>query len=377
MGIGDSISHDNHSGLDNAKQQYRPPTSWSTGTHAHNSNNNFNGQHTEGGENQESDRITSNTDRPDDNIAGAASQDTRPTFQPTPSNNINHTHRIPPPDQELSPPHPPTTTESEYDLDIRMKDSREDPVYQFIKRFDPNSPDSHKTSMSASEILNINSQLPTSQDVSTEDDRTPRNHKHANNNINTLNNRGKGEKTESRFNSVNLKPTLPTLDDNSPNTFEDVGNGIHTPERILVPPKLDTTEHPLTTMGPPIYYEWKWAVPAFDLEPPKQSNITHNTTQQHQENRKSPFRDATRPTPQTVKVTQPNTEYNTSSYFVPDYIFPLDKAHPGYDNENAHTSFQVGVARPGRASYGENPACPHCHPAYLNPGTCEPCIVKR
>lgn len=162
----------------------------------------------------------------------------------------------------------------------------------------------------------------------------------------------------------------------------DEQNKIAEPERVLLPPKTEYTLIPSTTMGPPIYYEWRWAVPAFGLEPPKESNdTTSNSTINPQEPGvgTNPFSGVTRYTIADEDATPKprNVEYNISSYLVPDYVFPLDKPHPGYDNEDAQTSFQVEVSRPGRSSYGENPDCPQCHPAYLNPGSCEPCIVKR
>lgn len=47
-------------------------------------------------------------------------------------------------------------------------------------------------------------------------------------------------------------------------------NGIVEPIDGLQPPHLDyKTYDDSTTEGPPIYYQWKWAVPAFVLEPPK------------------------------------------------------------------------------------------------------------
>lgn len=387
VGVGDSLFSQNNNGLDSAKHQYRPPSSWSTGTGVNLGNSNqpkFNhkdqdNQHftNNNEDNYNNDRETTKADTVEhDNLTGAASQDARPTFQPTPqdTNENNAPTKVTLPSKDLLPP--ATESSEEFDLDIRMKD-REDPVYNFIKRFDPNSPDSHKTAMTTSEIIDINSQLPTNQDVSREDERTARKHKHVESNFNKLHVQDKSVTETNRFNSVNQKPTISSLDDNTfANSNEN--SGANVPERVLLPPKRDQSALPSTTMGPPIYYEWKWAVPAFDLEPPKLNNITQVTSQVTDENSsKSPFRDVTRPTPKTVKVTQPNTEYNTSSYFVPDYIFPLDKEHPGYDDDNAETSFKVKVSRAGRASFGENPACPQCHPAYLTPGTCEPCIVKR
>lgn len=215
---------------------------------------------------------------------------------------------------------------------------------------------------------------------SAEDERTPRKHKNVGNDFNRLQTNVKGLPKNSRFDTINLKPapTDAAIVDSS-SRF----NQVPTPENELLPPKNEFSKQPLaaTTEGPAVYYEWKWAGPAQDLEPPKASNQTSPPTGQEKRNVSglSPFSKVTRPPPVEIDAIPPtrNTEYNISSYFVPDYIFPLDKAHPGYDDENAETSFHVKVARPGRASYGENPACPQCHPAYLTPGTCEPCIVKR
>lgn len=245
----------------------------------------------------------------------------------------------------------------------------QDPVFQFIKRFDPNSPDSHKTSMTRTEIIDLNKLLPEGQ-ISSEDITTKKiKPKNNFNNLQTNNDKTFNEGT--RFDNVNTKPTSPTQESSIP-----------IPDRVLLPPKTNFSQLDTTTVGPPVYYEWKWAVPAFDLEPPKAGNETSqnvtNVTPRSNTGGRSPFRDVTRPTiaPEDMTPKPQNTEYNISSYFVPDYVFPLDKAHPGYENDEAETSFQVKIPRAGR-SFGENPDCPQCHPAYLNPGSCEPCVVKR
>ena len=230
--------------------------------------------------------------------------------------------------------------------------------------------------MSRSEIIDINGQLPAGP-ANSEEDRTPRKHKNFGNSFNTFgadNDKSFSEGT--RFDSVNTKPKAA---DEEVEQTKTKNNGVPEPEKVLLPPKVDNAVIPSTTVGPPIYYEWKWAVPAFDLIPPKESNKTNSTNvlQTRSIQGKSPFSSVTRPEPKTTTPEPSNTEYNISSYFVPDYVFPLDKAHPGYESDNAETSFQVRVARPGRQSFGENPKCPQCHPAYLKEGTCEPCIVKR
>lgn len=358
VGVADSISNDD-SGLDSAKQKYRPPTRWST-------------------------RSKSKFNSDIDHLDGAASQEPSPTIRPVsddgnfkpelvriknnrPSSNVNRKReRIP---QQT---YKSTTLES--------TTASGDVVFNFINRFDPNSPDTLDTVISKSDIINLNEQLPQGQ-VSSEEGRTPKKQKNTGNNINNF--RKENDKSFSegtRFNSVNIKPSP----EQSPATDNFSDRDIVVPERILLPPKTDSEvdrSHFLsTTMGPPIYYEWKWAVPAFDLEPPKVGNNTFNTsTVTVRSVDKSPFSHVTRSTlgPDDATPAPVNVEYNISSYSVPDYVFPLDDSHAVYENDDARTSFQVQVSRPGRASYGENPKCPQCHPAYVIPGTCEPCMVKR
>lgn len=436
VGVADSISNDNN-GLDSGKNQYRPPTAWSTGTegkrpqaenqNAQNQRPSFGGQGSSGnrrpGEKNPQNQQNNNRDqgfesqnngqsnsfnnngqfansRPvgsqnQNSQSEYTNQNTQNSFtnqnqglqKPAPTQTtpeFGHSSNVPQPSLDLTPPLAPKPTpeehsSEEYDLDRRMKTNREDPVIDFINRFDPNLPESHKTAMTASEILEINQQLPQGHDVSSEDTRTSRKNKNNGNNFNTLESDQKRVTTQTRFNTVNVKPINPTTP--TPEVSAEPENqGIPQPDVNLLPPKTDYSEPPSTTMGPPIYYEWKWAVPAFDLEPPKLSNVTYNNTVPtgRSAQGKRPFSDVTRPTT-TEEVTPSsfNTEYNISSYFVPDYIFPLDKPHPGYEDDEAQTSFQVNVARPGRSSFGENNACPHCHPGYVKPGTCEPCIVER
>ncbi|KAJ0183530.1 hypothetical protein K1T71_001506 [Dendrolimus kikuchii] len=360
VGIADSISNDNN-GLDSAKKNYRPPSSWSTRS-----------------------KSKFRPVDPVDNLDGAASHEPSPTIRPLRDSekfkpdliNLKNGKKITKPNLELEPPVQPST---ESPTAEELTTASEDAVFKFIKRFDPNSPDSLKTAISKSEIINLNKHLPEGQ-VSSEEDRTPKKQKHSGNTLNKVgkdNDKSFSEGT--RFDSVNIKPiTQQSVPEQTSSS------DITAPERILLPPKTDDeitkSQLPSTTMGPPIYYEWKWAVPAFGLELPKQGNDSYNiSTVTTRSIGKSPFSDVTRSTIADEDATPMprNVEYNISSYFIPDYVFPLDSPHPGYENDDAQTSFQVGVSRPGRASYGENPKCPQCHPAYLEPGTCEPCIVKR
>ncbi|XP_034829035.1 uncharacterized protein js isoform X2 [Maniola hyperantus] len=389
VGISESISSGSED-LDSDKRYYRPPTSWSMKTkrpapvtidtsedsfHFNNekpkrptvTNRDINENHFKFNVNHEKPTFkpASNANTKKDIVFN------QPELEQTyEANKVRPNVKIPPPSRELVAPLPPVkdSESEEYEIDARVK--TQDPVYNFIKRFDPNSPDSIKTTMTRSEIIDLNKHLPDAQ-VSSEEDRIPRNNKNFGNNFNVLQSDKKKGSTEStRFEKVNVK-TNPEL-----NTESNV-NSVPEPAKELLPPKTDFTPLASTTMGPPIYYEWKWAVPAFDLEPPKLSNETALNATNPVKPSKRPFSDHTTTTPKPIDIQPSNTEYNTSSYFVPDFVFPLDSPHPGYDDDAAQTSFQVEVSRPGRASYGENPACPQCHPAYLNPGTCEPCIVRR
>lgn len=373
VGIADSISGVDNNDLDSGKQNYRPPTSWSTGI----------GQHSQRTPARK--YFDTNTDKKvhvtnEDNAAGAASQGPGPTFRPTTITKSEKPVAVSPPSLEISPPFIPvsTTEKSAEGLDVRGRSNPDDPVLNFIKRFDPNSPDSIKTSMTKTEILNINKQLPEGQ-VSSEEEKTPRRSKNFGGKGNTFNtvqrDKKKGSSDESRFDTINSKPVISTTESTASSTST---NQVPVPDRNLLPPKTDYSPIVTTTMGPPIYYEWKWAVPAFDLEPPKIGSPNNNTeVPKVKPLGKRPFSVVPRSTPKMATPSPSNTEYNISSYFVPDYVFPLDGPHPGYDDDDAQTSFQVNIPRPGRASYGENPACPQCHPAYLTPGSCEPCIVKR
>lgn len=68
-------------------------------------------------------------------------------------------------------------------------------------------------------------------------------------------------------------------------------------------------------------------------------------------------------------------------FLIPEYTFPLENVdRPGYEHQNAVNSFQIkypDVETNESRWYGENAECPECHPSFLKPGTCEPCIKLR
>lgn len=69
--------------------------------------------------------------------------------------------------------------------------------------------------------------------------------------------------------------------------------------------------------------------------------------------------------------------------FIPDYTFPLesDADRKSYDKSDSVNSFQIKIPinnkEKERPWYGENAECPECHPSFVKPGTCEPCIKIR
>lgn len=75
---------------------------------------------------------------------------------------------------------------------------------------------------------------------------------------------------------------------------------------------------------------------------------------------------------------------------IPEFTFPLEEIQrPSYTENNALNSFQIRIpddiaqnradisGEKNKAWYGENARCPECHPSFLKPDSCEPCIKFR
>lgn len=199
--------------------------------------------------------------------------------------------------------------------------------------------------------------------------------------------------------------------DNVPRPFS-----VPTPANDLLPPKKEYVFYDdATTKGPPIYYQWKWSIPSFGLEPPLDAPLTDEEkllTQLNPASQDSP--DSNREHNQTARSISSETgnpgenpstsntiaeankrkiQLPTHNYLelrkqlaIPDFTFPLESAGTAqsvYEQEGAVNSFQIKIpayARSdddSRAWYGENAKCPQCHPAFMRPGSCEPCIKIR
>ena len=95
-------------------------------------------------------------------------------------------------------------------------------------------------------------------------------------------------------------------------------------------------------------------------------------------------------TTKTSSSSSTSTARNPSDIFqirkdlsVPEYAFPLENAgRTGYFDADVYNSFQLKIPERRLDTeehlhwYGENPKCPECHPSYVRPGTCEPCIRR-
>uniref|UniRef100_A0A336MMM2 CSON003794 protein n=1 Tax=Culicoides sonorensis TaxID=179676 RepID=A0A336MMM2_CULSO len=154
----------------------------------------------------------------------------------------------------------------------------------------------------------------------------------------------------------------------------------------LLPPFEKEIFHDVaTTVGPPIYYEWKSQVPASELLPPfeNEQQELDNFAAHSQATRSVSGRDSTSFQNALEKLIKSNWTELRTIHSIPEYNFPLDREEfrTGYDNSERVNSFLLKIpdhnALNGREWYGENPKCPDCHPSFLKPGLCTPCIKIR
>lgn len=257
------------------------------------------------------------------------------------------------------------------------------------------------------------------------------------NNINTNTFKSTKPTKKAKFNEVLVD--IPTANARVvPSPFQINVPSIPEPEKVLLPPFETQPEHDIaTTQGPPIYFEWK--IPSNGLEPPKleppigvngrnaaepfsinniNSDLSSSTTikssrivpappgTKNQRSAKSTSTTTTTtqkspsPTPRSVKDLSNEIHFShnpaaTDEEFlklrkdlsVPEFIFPLEvSGRTGYEHLNTLNSFQLeipkekvekGEVETRKTWFGENPKCPECHPTFLKPGTCEPCIKSR
>lgn len=165
-------------------------------------------------------------------------------------------------------------------------------------------------------------------------------------------------------------------------------DSIPIPSAELLPPFEEFSKLDSVTLGPPIYYEWKANIPSIDLLPPLEDNdqldvnssgdvigahsqTTRSISEQSLENS---FEKAIK------KLLGTNYSLLKKELSIPEYQFPLEgeDARTGYERKEAVNSFQIKIPNKRVLEwYGENPNCPECHPSFVKPGTCEPCVKIR
>lgn len=240
----------------------------------------------------------------------------------------------------------------------------------------------------------------------------------------------KSSRKSVKFNEISVD--LPTSKAKAvPSPFQINVPSILEPEKVLLPPFESQPDHDIaTTQGPPIYFEWK--IPSNGLEPPKlepaigvngrnspepfslnsinsdldgattikSSKIVPAPTATKSQRAAKPSTTTQRsPTPRSIKDSSNEIHFShnpaTDEEFlklrkdlsVPEFIFPLEiSGRTGYEHLNTLNSFQLeipkkkvdkGEIETRKTWFGENPRCPECHPTFLKPGTCEPCIKSR
>ncbi|XP_055301811.1 mucin-2-like [Sitodiplosis mosellana] len=178
----------------------------------------------------------------------------------------------------------------------------------------------------------------------------------------------------------------------------------------LVPPLFESFNNvklPSISLQPPAYSP----LPMFNDTVPSATNHSFpsfsalNVNSFTHSNDKSQTQRSVSSTPTAANSisTKRNSETSTFNYVelkkkfsVPEFTFPLENVErPSYTETNAVNSFQIKIPDEVSQSqeqlvsdgssnevqrkpwYGENAKCPECHPSFLKPGTCEPCIKIR
>ncbi|XP_055644114.1 mucin-2 [Toxorhynchites rutilus septentrionalis] len=189
------------------------------------------------------------------------------------------------------------------------------------------------------------------------------------------------------------------------------------PSGELLPPHKDYVYYDdSTTKGPPIYYQWKWSIPSFGLDPPLDAPLTdeeklltqlnpasldpsYESNREHNQTARSISSETGNPgennatgntiaesNKRTIQLPEHNYLELRKKLAIPNFTFPLESEvspRGTYEYDGAVNSFQIKIPAYARSDdvspawYGENSKCPECHPTFLRPGSCEPCVKIR
>ncbi|KAH8295225.1 hypothetical protein KR018_008866, partial [Drosophila ironensis] len=212
------------------------------------------------------------------------------------------------------------------------------------------------------------------------------------------------------------------------------------PFNNLLPPFVDFVAHDIaTTQGPPIYYEWKVPSNGLEppkLDPPigvdgrefpesvgnygseatsksEVFNTRLNDIDGNLGQSKAPVPQSSTsprlPISRSIKAKQEERPQQLAAgrrsdavgsstdishlrkqLLIPEYSFPLETiGRTGYGPGSAgalvagagstgdlYNSFQLKIPAQRSKWFGENAKCPECHPSFVLPGTCEPCLRR-
>lgn len=149
------------------------------------------------------------------------------------------------------------------------------------------------------------------------------------------------------------------------NKFQPSIINITIPSNDLLPPLEEIKLYDSTTQGPLIYYEWKEAGPALELEPPKFESVfnlsetiyTTKTPRDVAKNVLQSFRSipvthsifstesTLQKTEDTISIPTEETDYSKlrQKLFIPDFQFPLESGFNYKDNNSTVDSFQTKI----------------------------------
>ncbi|XP_043065068.1 uncharacterized protein LOC108102239 isoform X2 [Drosophila ficusphila] len=212
------------------------------------------------------------------------------------------------------------------------------------------------------------------------------------------------------------------------------------PFNDLLPPFVDFVPHDIaTTQGPPIYYEWKVPSNGLEppkLDPPigvdgreypettgdygvtgkqdvfntrlndigshqkkpvQQSSTSHRLAISRSIKAKEEEqleKDQAQRRSDVVPASSTDISHLRKQLLIPEYAFPLETiGRTGYgpgggagvaggagvsgaSSGDLYNSFQLKIPEQRAKWFGENPKCPECHPSFVLPGTCEPCLRR-
>lgn len=127
-------------------------------------------------------------------------------------------------------------------------------------------------------------------------------------------------------------------------------NSIKKPAQELLPPFEELTHHDESTLGPPIYYDWKSQMPSLDILPPfLDSELKDDTLTAHSQTTRSVQAGLPENSIEDALKTLMKTNYAAlkEKFSIPTFDFPLEAEleRTGYEKSDSVNSFQLKIPR--------------------------------